>query len=581
MILSDVSFFCKVRRSYNVVFLSLALGFSGCSNRTLPPAPASAPPTKTFASVAEYQRPVWSPDGTELYFSGGAPKNYRIFRVPANGGPVTEAIPQRHCWYAAIHGGTKRLAYSALGKSGWAIWVANQDGSLAKKITDGGMHVFPSWSPDGSQIAYWSRNDRTIYLVSSNGGRSRKVADGGSGPVWSPDGHQIAFVQVNRFFDAQVVLLNPTNGAQTILQSTIVTNQPINLTDYSRLHIDWSPNGREIVYPRLRNGRVQLAIIDVTKDQIVRELPIEGIATSPTWSKGGKQIAYVFENSSQPAAIRVISADGTNEKEIVRPETFVGAQFVEYNNKEAIPVPSYLYRPKASSDGLRPAIVWLHGGGISGATLESFDPGIQYFVANGFIVLAPNYRVSRGFDPRLAKPSSTQDVADDIKAAVDYLKGLKEVDTKRIGVFGASFGGFSVLAAVTHHPETFAAAVELCGPCDLSELYKQSAEFKAALSGIFGGSPEEQPDRYRIESPVSSIDKLRAPLLFIHGTSDQTISYHQSELLAQALRKSGKDFQFLTFPGVDHGFFHEAWENAMQQSMAFFLEHLKLRAATQ
>lgn len=567
--------------SLDRIVLLGAVFAAGCG-RKLPPVPASALPIKPFEESVEYQRPAWSPKGSEVFFSGGPPQEFRIYRAAAKGGAPTEVIHQGACGHVSVHAPGRKLVYSA-SENGreWCLWTANLDGSSRRQITRGGVHLYPAWSRDGSQIAFWSAGDGSIQTVSANGGQPRTIGRGISGPTWSADGGRLAFIQGDATAGrAEVVIVSITNDTRQVLGSTIATNLPTAILQQMEIGCDWSPDGKQIVYTRLAQGRQQLVLIDVAEDRMVRVLPSVGWARTPCWSHDGKRISYVSESSAHRGAIRIVSADGAEDAAVTTPDQFASATLVEYVSKDGVKIPSFLYRPAEPSATNRAAIIWLHGGGVSGATLDRFDPSIQYLVAAGYVVLAPNCRISRGFDPRLATASSTREIADDVAAAAEYLRQVEGVDPRKIGVWGASFGGFGVLAAITLHPDAFAAAVEFSGPCDLAALHRESAEFRPVLSALFGGTPEQRPDRYRDESPLSYVSQIRCPLLILHGTADKTIQYHQSAALVEALGNAGKTYEFVTYPGVGHGFFDGVWENAMQQTMVFFQTHLRATPAS-
>jgi dipeptidyl aminopeptidase/acylaminoacyl peptidase len=549
---------------------------AGCGGN-LPPVPPAAPSIKPFERSAEYQRPAWSPEGDEVFFSGGRPQEFRIYRAAAQGGPPAEVFHQgAACGHVSVHAPRHKLVYSS-SENGreWCLWTANCDGSSRKQITRGGVHLYPAWSRDGSQIAFWSGGEGCIQTVSADGGPLRTIGKGISGPTWSAEGTRLAYVQGDEAAGrAAVVIVSLSDGTQQELQSTVATNLPTAILQQMEIGCDWSPDGKQLVLTRLIDGRLQLAVIDIAEDRVVRMLPTAGWARTPCWSHDGRWIAYASESTAQRGGIRAVASDGSGDLAVTMPEALVGARLVSYASKDGLKIPSFLYLPSGPSRTNLPAIIWLHGGGLAGATLDRFDPAIQYFVASGFVVLAPNCRVSRGFDPRLATAISTREIADDVAAAATYLSYLEGVNPKQIGVWGGSFGGFGVLAAITLHPDVFAAAVEFNGPCDLAELYRESGILRPALHAILGGSPEQQPDRFRDESPLSHVSQIRCPLLVLHGTADLEIPYRQSEALARALRQSGKTFEFLTYPGVGHGFFGGVWENAFQHTLVFFEKHL-------
>jgi dipeptidyl aminopeptidase/acylaminoacyl peptidase len=152
---------------------------------------------------------------------------------------------------------------------------------------------------------------------------------------------------------------------------------------------------------------------------------------------------------------------------------------------------------------------------------------------------------------------------------------MEEVDPARVGVLGASFGGYAVLCTITTHPSAIAAAVNVNGPSDLSAHYREAPVNRPVALAVLGGPPEQQVERYREESPITYADRISIPLLAIHGTADKTVPYRQSQVLVAALERAGKRHKLITYEGIDHGFPILVWANAMQHAMTFFQQELK------
>jgi dipeptidyl aminopeptidase/acylaminoacyl peptidase len=467
------------------------------------------------------------------------------------------------------------MAYCSMRPNGAVeIWTGKLDGSAAQPLTRGGRSSLLEWSRDGQRLAYLSIPDSTVNIIPSGGGKPKAVGKSLSRPVWSPDGKRIGLVTgEEESGHVELVIASLVDGSRQALRSTLTTNMPGGL--WFAFNFDWSPDGRQIVWPVLVEGRMRLALIDASADRVVKILPTDGFARDPRFSPDGRWIAYASESSGHPSGIRVISTEGSDDHPVTRPTTFAQGEFVKYPSTGGLRIPSFLFRPAAEAKTRRPAIVWLHGGGGVGSTLDKFDRGIQYFVTNGFVILAPNYRTSRGFGPELVVGATGKDLADDVAAAAAYLKTLNDVDGDRIGVFGASFGGYAVLQAITKFLSVFAVAVDINGPCELSSVYREVPLHRPIMRTLLGGSPEEVGDRYREESPLHYADRITAPLLVIHGTVDETVPYKQSEILAAALQKAGKKHKFLTYQGMGHGFPPVAWANVMQNAMAFFKQELQ------
>lgn len=556
----------------------VAVLFTSCSQK-IPPVPASAPSFERFLANLEYGRPAWSPDGGAIFFSGGLPEQSRVFRTTLTGSEPVDVLKRPDCGNVAVNRATKRMAYNFY-RPGVAleIWTSDLDGTSPHQVTTDGYNALPEWSPDGSQVAFMSFPDRIAKVVALNDGAVKTLGPSLCSAVWCPTGERLGFIEGRSDHGTyQLRLVSLKDESRSSLKSTLVSNVPLNLFDKMLFGFDWSPDGKTVVWPLLvEGGQVRLALIDVEADKLLRILPTEGWASEPRFSPDGRSIAYSLENTAHVRGIRIISIEGNDDRALTPQRDFVKAEFVHYPSDGGLQIPCFLFRPPAGGRAKKPAIVWLHGGGGIGAALEEFDSAIQYFVANGFVVLQPNFRTSRGFGREFVTGVTGKDIVADVVAAADYLKRTGEVDPARIATFGASFGGYAVLRTITSRPQTFAAAVDMNGPCDLAALYRDMPTQRPMMSVLLGGSLEQSPERYREESPIYLADRVAIPLLIIHGTVDETVPYRQSELLAAALGKAGKSCKLLTYGGVGHGFRGQVWANAMQNSMAFFADKLNL-----
>ena len=534
----------------------------------------SSVPFEKFGVVTEYDSPSWTPDGKHILFQSGPPREHRIYRIPATGGKPVLLNPDLHRGQV-VASPSGRLAFTGRDTKGtFRIWTSNADGSSPQVMTAGmaGTQSSAAWSPDGSQLAFESQTGFgfSVFVMDAAGGNRKRIAEGMK-PVWSRDGKSIGYVVFSLLRMSQWVTVQLFGGQPRRLNSTTM-----DAVDFGPMSFDWSPDGRQILVSRLDQGRWQIDVVDVEKDRVTSRLPLPGSAQSPKLSPDGTKIVYIHGDSGHSASIHVAQADGSRDSAVTQADKFTRARLVRYKSADGTEIPAFLYEP-TPSPGPRPAIVWLHGG-LAGASIDRVDPAVQYFVGNGFVVLAPNYRSSASFTPQLRDLKSGEQVVDDIAASVDYLKSLPGVDPSHVFAFGASFGGWSVLRSITARPGLFAAAAEQCGITDVRALYETSPMFKAVLTARLGGSPEQVPERYRNESPISAVDRLTTPVLILHGDADKTIPFSQATALVAALKQAGKSYEFVPYPGEDHGFQRAAWQDAMERTMRYFTVHMAVAA---
>jgi dipeptidyl aminopeptidase/acylaminoacyl peptidase len=168
-----------------------------------------------------------------------------------------------------------------------------------------------------------------------------------------------------------------------------------------------------------------------------------------------------------------VPLDRLSKPELVRYPSFDGRQ-----------IPAFLFRPNnAPADAERPAILWVHGGPES-QFRPSFNPVVQYLAHRGFVVLAPNVRGSTGHGKAYSHLDDVElrlDSVRDLAAAAEWLAASGEAHPKRIGVMGASYGGYMVLAAITERPDLWAAAVDIVGIANFVTFLERTGPWRRHL----------------------------------------------------------------------------------------------------
>jgi dipeptidyl aminopeptidase/acylaminoacyl peptidase len=195
----------------------------------------------------------------------------------------------------------------------------------------------------------------------------------------------------------------------------------------------------------------------------------------------------------------------------------------------------------------------------------------QRLAAKGYHVLSVNYRSGTGYGLAFRDAAETgRDGASeyrDVIAAGKWLAARDDVDPKRIGIWGGSWGGYLTALALARDSDVFAAGVDYHGVHSLLRAVPESL------------SPDAQAAARRLQwqaSPISSIETWRSPVLLIHGDDDRNVAFSQSLLLARELAARQIPYRELVFPNERHSFFrHEHWLASYRATEAFFDEILK------
>lgn len=235
--------------------------------------------------------------------------------------------------------------------------------------------------------------------------------------------------------------------------------------------------------------------------------------------------------------------------------------------------------------GLRPAIVWLHGGGWRFGNRRQSPPLERYYAQRGYVMVSIDYRRSH----EALFPAAVEDV----KTAVRWLQtnaGRYHIDPKRVGLWGSSAGGHLAALAALSGPDQFcgdelssaggvAAVVDAYGPSDFLQMDahrdpggKPSDDIESiqlppgkktadadSLESLFLGAPVETcPELVRRANPVSYVHPGAPPFLLLHGMSDTAVPVHQSILLYSALVQAGNAVTLGLVHKLGHGFLNRA-----------------------
>jgi dipeptidyl aminopeptidase/acylaminoacyl peptidase len=216
-------------------------------------------------------------------------------------------------------------------------------------------------------------------------------------------------------------------------------------------------------------------------------------------------------------------------------------------------VHGFLATPKG--DGPHPVVMLVHGG-PTWAFTDSFMPDVQAWVDHGLAVAMVNYRGSSGYgtafrDALVGNPGFPE-VAD-VVAGLDALVAEGVADPARAVVAGGSWGGYVTLLAIGLHPDRWAAAAAAVPVADYPTAYRDEAPGLQAFDrSLFGGSPDEVGALYHERSPLTYVDRVRAPVLVIAGDNDSRCPIQQVLNYVEALRVAGGEVELYRFD-AGHG----------------------------
>ena len=234
---------------------------------------------------------------------------------------------------------------------------------------------------------------------------------------------------------------------------------------------------------------------------------------------------------------------------------------ISYASSDGLQIPAFLTLPKGATPKALPLIVLPHGGPWL-RDVWGFDSWIQFLANRGYAVLQPNFRGSAGYGKKFLNAGNKkwgETMQDDLTWGVKHLVAKGIVDAKRVGILGASYGGYATLAGVTFTPDVYAAAVSIVGPSNLITLLGSFPAYWESTRKLWRqrvGDPSTPEGKAQLErqSPLNSAAKIKTPLLVVQGANDPRVTKAESDQIVIALRDRGFPVEYLVAPDEGHIF---------------------------
>ena len=429
----------------------------------------------------------------------------------------------------------------------WSIWLADADSGIAREAWHSGTAMqdsFPYMARDtGGGVLHWSADDRLVFASESDGWQHLYSipTDGTAAKLLTPGNCEVEEWSFSP--DKATVLFNSNCG------------------DVDRRHLWTVAANGGIAVQRTAGESVEWGAVELSD---------------------GQHVAYFSSDASHPGRpfLRALTSDA-NPSEIAptsMPAGFPAEQLVKPQqalivSADGLEIHGQLFVPRDLQPGeKRPALIFLHGGPMRQMLLgwhymyyyaNSYAMN-QYLASRGYIVLAINYRsgigYGRAFREAPGRAGRGASEYQDVVAAGKYLQSRSDVDFRRIGLWGGSYGGYLTALGLGRNSDLFAAGVDFHGVHDWPSDNWEGKHI-----------PEDLVKLAHDSSPVSAVNTWKSPVLFIHGDDDRNVMFSQTVDLVARLRAQGVAIEQLIFPDEVHDFLlYRSWLRGYQASANFF-----------
>jgi dipeptidyl aminopeptidase/acylaminoacyl peptidase len=590
-------------------FIAFVKPFKGTRNiwvkRTEAPFDSAKPITN------DIKRPVtqyfWSRDGKFIMFAQdqGGDENYNVYAVnPADSPASGQDVPAARNLTEAK--GIRAAIYAVPRSDPDAIYVGINDRDKAwhdlykVKISTGERTLVRQNSERITGWVFDLKDQIRLASRSAENGDTEilRVDDKGFTKVYScsvfescgviryhKDGSRVYFL-TNKGTDTdltKLVLFNPATGAEEFVESDPMKRVDFSGASFSELSEDliattytdertrtyWKDKAFEADYKLLQKklpGK-ELAFGNSTRDERL------WLVTAYSDTEPGER--YLFDRQSKKLTMQY------RIREKLSRDVLVPMKPVRYKSSDGLEIPAYLTLPKGASKNL-PAIIVPHGGPWARDNW-GYNSFAQFLANRGYAVLQPNFRGSTGYGKKFIDAGNKewgQKMQDDVTWGAKYLIAEGIADPKRVGIMGGSYGGYATLAGVTFTPDVYAAGVAIVAPSNLITLLESIPPYWEPIRKLFYermGDPNTAEGKAQLmrQSPLTSADKIKTPLLVVQGANDPRVNKRESDQIVIALRDRGFPVEYLVAPDEGHGFARPVNNMAMFASAEKFLaKHL-------
>jgi len=498
----------------------------------------------------------------------------------------------------------RRLAWRSTRRNGRSndIWImdVNAPGQarLILQSPDGALWKPVDFTQDGKFLLvqyYASITDSRIYLLDIASGALRLLA----GDEREPTSNVATGFDQD---DSGVLFIgNQRGGSAEVGHLPLDPDQPVRYMDES---ITWditefrlSRDGRRGAFVTNEEGISRLYLFDPQKMEAERvwRLPV-GVISSLDFSPDGRRLGMTLNTARTPSDIFVLRlrSKPLSHRRLVRwthgtvssldPDRFVDPELIHYpapmlTDTRTMLVPAFVYQPRRR--GPYPVIIYIHGG-PEGQFRPSYNSTIQMWIDQlGAAVIAPNVRGSLGYGEHYLKMDDgtlRENSVMDIGALLDWIATQDRFDENRVGIYGASYGGYMTLASTVHFGDRIQAAVERAGISNFVTYLENTQDYRRDLRRAEYGDerdPEMRAFLQRI-SPLNNVAKITTPLLIVQGENDPVVPASESLQMVNALRERGQDVWYMNALNEGHAYEHKQNRDIFQAvTLMFFERYLK------
>lgn len=597
-----------------MIFILTAINLSAASDNDLFGNKEYIPDIDTFMQIGSASGPAISPDGKTIYLMNNFTGTGQVYRVTENDKypyQLTFFKEGVRDYALSPDGKYAVLRVDQGGDEQYQLYLMDAHTGRVKALTASPKVRFgyPVWSPDSRTIYFQANMEKAknfnIYRMDLATGKQELILpdEGYFNPnAVSLDGKLLLFTEWVSHDTSRLSILNLETGEKKLLTPhkdpfmfwgvsvsrdnkkvyCITNNNESGVMKISTLDIDtgkldffydasspWgvddaalNPERTVMALAINEDGYGRLKIIDLESKDELPAPEVNGIADEMKFSSGARM---VFSLNTPVSVTEVFSWNRENKKldkitnssyAGIDPSLFVEPKLIKYKSFDGLEIPAFLYLPPGweKNKGNIPFVMHLHGGPES-QFRPYFQRHFNYLLLNGYGILAPNIRGSSGYGKKYREMDNYKKRMDSVKDGyygAKYLIDQGYAKKGKIAVKGGSYGGFMVMALITEYPDMWGAAVESVGIVDYVNFLKNTSSYRRKLRESEYG-PLSDPEFLKSVSPIHKLDRIKTPLMVVHGANDPRVPVSEAHLIIDNLKKRDVKVEALIFADEGHG----------------------------
>lgn len=401
-----------------------------------------------------------------------------------------------------------------------------------------------------------------------------EIAASYSGGEFTPDGRAIITISDEASQFRRLVRIDLASGARQALTPNL---------GWDVESFDLADNGRALAYVVNEAGWSSLRLMDLSSLRTLSgpRLP-RGVISSLKFSPNGERLAFTLNSATAPSDVYSWNVRARRLTRWTRSgpgalDALAAPDLVRWRSFDGKEISGFIFRPRGA--GPHPVVIAIHGGPES-QYRPIFSSTFQYWVNDlGLAVIAPNVRGSSGYGRNflaLDNGAKREDAVRDVGALLDWVAAQSDLDAERVIVYGASYGGYMSLAAMTRYGDRLAGAVDIAGISNFISYLESPRGHRRDLRRAEYGDERDAAMRTAFErlSPLNSIAAINRPILVIHGANDPRVPVSEAEQVVSAVRANGGEAWYLRASNEGHGFTRRENLQAQREAEAMFFRRV-------